>query len=104
MFWLPVVFFLILSLYAACLAPAGVKQTLGTSESPAPASPVADGETSLKPAWEMEWEKIQSSARKEGRIIIYGAPAVSSVRNSFIQELKKFGLAAEVFVGTGGVR
>ncbi len=74
----------------------------GQSITPAILDTPRAGDSPGKSGWESEWDSLQANAKKEGRIVVYGAPAVAPVRNSFIQGMKKFGVEAEIFVGTGG--
>ncbi len=81
----------------ACTSAANKSMPVGEAPSPA----VSNFTSPANLTWEKEWENVQANARKEGRIVIYGAPGVANVKDSLAQELKKFGLAAEIFIGSG---
>lgn len=41
-----------------------------------------------KEAWEIEWQKTLSEAKKEGRVVIYGVPGID-VREAMVKEFQK---------------
>jgi Bacterial extracellular solute-binding protein len=55
-----------------------------------------------KPAWQPEWEKVQSRAKKEGRIVVWGPPGAEA-RQALTQGFQKSFAGIEVeYSGTSG--
>lgn len=48
-----------------------------------------------KETWQVEWEKTLSKARKEGKVVVYGASKLDG-RRVIIQAMKNLGITAEV--------
>lgn len=95
--------FFAVTIFAAVVLSA-CASTKGTTSSAPPSS--AGNEINKisqnKQLWETGWETLQSNARKEGKIVIYLGAGGAFVRDSYVQELKKFGIAAEFFTAAGG--
>lgn len=52
-----------------------------------------------QPAWEQQWDKTISAAKKEGKVVVFG-PAGDLIRNALIEAFKKsFPAIALEYVG-----
>ena len=79
-FWLPLLLLLIASFIVTCTSPAGPSgANRANIEQPATLPASLEKATPFKQAWEKEWDNVQANARKEGGIVIYGAPGVAPV-------------------------
>lgn len=71
----------------------------GQSPSPQAISPsqITGGkEVATGQAWEAEWEKTLSAARKEGKVVVYGSSTAPAVRQVAPEFYKKYGFELEV--------
>lgn len=91
--------FLIILIVVACSA----KTTTSSFTTPAQTPPESDTgqKVSGKPAWELEWDKTVSAAKKEGKVVIYASSIEVEALNSVSKTFKeKFGITPEFVIGT----
>ncbi len=62
--------------------------TVPSAWGPRSDTPPATAATPAKPAWQIEWESALAEARKEGKVMIYGAPG-SEVRLAMVEGFQK---------------
>lgn len=85
-----ILFLTFLSLLACAPKPAPVAPQ-ATKAPEAGAAPAA-GES-----WQVDWERVQKEARKEGKVVLYSGVG-SDLRSAFQEALKEYGIALD-FVG-----
>lgn len=102
-FWYPLLVLLFASLYMACSSPAGPPETKEVNPAqPANSLPQTGVSAQSQQAWEREWDKTLSEAKKEGQVIITAGYGTVSAREPFIRAMKeKFGIDAEIIVSQG---
>lgn len=57
---------------------------------------------SEKQGWEATWEKLQKTARKEGRVVVFATTLAPTIKESTAIFRQKYGIEIEVVGGRGG--
>lgn len=55
----------------------------------------------VKEGWQVEWDRVQNNAKKEGKVVIFSTIGVE-MRNALAEALKEYGIELEIIAGRGG--
>lgn len=92
-----------LLLFMALILPPLIQAAQPAAAPKAKAPGIAADKSRSKPAWEIEWDKVVSEARKEGELAVMIGPGIpSSYRQEFTKEIQsKYGIILNFIVGQG---
>lgn len=89
---------LFLVILAGCASPSSAPQS-GKETGVSPAA--KETQQASKDAWQVKWDKTLQEARKEGRVVVYGA-ATGAIRDALIKDfIGKYGIPVEYMAAKG---
>lgn len=97
---IPAALLMVMLTFLACVPRTSTISVPSSADTPIPG--LTDQLAPAKPAWEIEWDRLVDTAKKEGRLVVVGGAVGSDVRVGLTGAFKdKFGIETEFISGRG---